>query len=249
MAFNGWSLQQNKIFEEALAAFSDVSPDMLHKIAEKVAGKSARDVYMHYEVLLKDIKDIDSGKVELPSYKDVFYSPKNTIGKFSDGSCEISFELRQIQPRDRVSNGSYLAPTIELPRERGWKRISRSKAMLMKFFLKGLQKCPKGDWRGISRKFVVTRTPTQIASHAQKYYKRQEMLLGKKNKKRASIHDMSVDDLDIQATEELRSTQYVSNTAHKHSAPSPQVGPTQSYGSSHYPMASQFSMHRHPCHH
>ncbi|XP_020527256.1 transcription factor DIVARICATA-like [Amborella trichopoda] len=219
MAFNGWSLQQNKIFEEALAAFSDVSPDMLHKIAQKVAGKSASDVYMHYEVLLKDIKDIDSGKVELPSYK--------------DGSCEISFELRQV-PARRKSERKKASP---------WTKEEHG------FFLKGLQKCSKGDWRGISRKFVVTRTPTQIASHAQKYYKRQEMLSGKKNKKRVSIHDMSVDDLDIQATKELRSTQYVSNTAHKHSAPSPQVGPTQSYGSSHYPMASQFSMHRHPCHH
>ncbi len=27
----------------------------------------------------------------------------------------------------------------------------------------------QGNWRGISRQYVTSRTPTQIASHAQKY--------------------------------------------------------------------------------
>ncbi|MFS7940571.1 putative transcription factor MYB-HB-like family [Helianthus anomalus] len=31
-----------------------------------------------------------------------------------------------------------------------------------KLFLLGLQKVGKGDWRGISRNFVKTRTPTQV---------------------------------------------------------------------------------------
>lgn len=29
--------------------------------------------------------------------------------------------------------------------------------------------CMQGHWRGISRHYVTTRTPTQVASHAQKY--------------------------------------------------------------------------------
>ncbi|KAG6528199.1 hypothetical protein ZIOFF_010350 [Zingiber officinale] len=37
-----------------------------------------------------------------------------------------------------------------------------------RMFLLGLQKLGKGDWRGISRSYVVSRTPTQVASHAQK---------------------------------------------------------------------------------
>ncbi|KAL2543533.1 transcription factor MYB [Forsythia ovata] len=40
-------------------------------------------------------------------------------------------------------------------------------------FLLGLQKLGKGNWRGISRDFVTTRTPIQVASHAQKYFLRQ----------------------------------------------------------------------------
>jgi len=39
-------------------------------------------------------------------------------------------------------------------------------------FLQGLKKLGKGNWRGISRCYVPTRTSTQIASHAQKYAQR-----------------------------------------------------------------------------
>ncbi|WOG94264.1 hypothetical protein DCAR_0313557 [Daucus carota subsp. sativus] len=56
-------------------------------------------------------------------------------------------------------------------------------------FLAGLQKLGKGDWRGISRKFVTTRTPTQVASHAQKHFLRQATL--DKKKRRSSLFDMS----------------------------------------------------------
>ncbi|WOL16702.1 hypothetical protein Cni_G25490 [Canna indica] len=65
-------------------------------------------------------------------------------------------------------------------------------------FLIGLEKLGKGDWRGISRKFVKTRTPTQVASHAQKYFLRQTNP-GKK-KRRSSLFDVVVNDKII-ATE------------------------------------------------
>ncbi|XP_054783478.1 transcription factor MYBS3 [Prosopis cineraria] len=57
-----------------------------------------------------------------------------------------------------------------------------------KMFLIGLQKLGKGDWRGISRNFVVSRTPTQVASHAQKYFIRQSNAT--RRKRRASLFDM-----------------------------------------------------------
>lgn len=54
-------------------------------------------------------------------------------------------------------------------------------------FLIGLEKLGKGDWRGISRSFVTTRTPTQVASHAQKYFLRQNGLA--KKRRRSSLFD------------------------------------------------------------
>ncbi|VFQ99563.1 unnamed protein product [Cuscuta campestris] len=55
-------------------------------------------------------------------------------------------------------------------------------------FLVGLEKLGKGDWRGISRTYVPSRTPTQVASHAQKYFIRISCL--DKKKRRTSVFDM-----------------------------------------------------------
>ncbi|KAL3511741.1 hypothetical protein ACH5RR_024458 [Cinchona calisaya] len=57
-----------------------------------------------------------------------------------------------------------------------------------RLFLLGLQKLGKGDWRGISRNFVTSRTPTQVASHAQKYFIRQTNAT--RRKRRSSLFDM-----------------------------------------------------------
>ncbi|XP_030525336.2 transcription factor MYBS3-like [Rhodamnia argentea] len=58
-------------------------------------------------------------------------------------------------------------------------------------FLIGLQKLGKGDWRGIARDFVTTRSPTQVASHAQKYYIRQSN--AGRRKRRSSLFDINPD--------------------------------------------------------
>ncbi|KAF3433200.1 hypothetical protein FNV43_RR24302 [Rhamnella rubrinervis] len=65
-----------------------------------------------------------------------------------------------------------------------------------RIFLAGLKKLGKGDWRGISKNFVTTRTPTQVASHAQKYFLRLQASNDKK-KRRSSLFDMTFKKSDI----------------------------------------------------
>ncbi|XP_010037617.2 transcription factor MYB1R1 [Eucalyptus grandis] len=60
-----------------------------------------------------------------------------------------------------------------------------------RLFLLGLQKVGKGDWRAISRNFVKTRTPTQVASHAQKYFLRRSNL--NRRRRRSSLFDITTD--------------------------------------------------------
>ncbi|KAF7838393.1 transcription factor MYB1R1-like [Senna tora] len=60
-----------------------------------------------------------------------------------------------------------------------------------KLFLLGLQKVGKGDWRGISKNYVKTRTPTQVASHAQKYFLRKSNL--NRRRRRSSLFDITTD--------------------------------------------------------
>lgn len=59
----------------------------------------------------------------------------------------------------------------------------------LRLFLMGLEKFGKGDWRSIARYFVTSKTPTQVASHAQKFYSRRTSTTPA-DKRRPSIHDI-----------------------------------------------------------
>ncbi|KAL8200441.1 hypothetical protein R6Q59_003445 [Mikania micrantha] len=64
-----WTPKQNKLFENALAVYDRDTPDRWHKISQAVGGKSAEEVKRHYEVLIQDLKHIESGKVPFPKYR------------------------------------------------------------------------------------------------------------------------------------------------------------------------------------
>ncbi|TKY69767.1 Transcription factor MYB1R1 [Spatholobus suberectus] len=93
-----------------------------------------------------------------------------------------------------------------------------------RLFLLGLHKVGKGDWRGISRNFVKTRTPTQVASHAQKYFLRRHNQ--NRRRRRSSLFDITTDTVMESSTimeEELAQQETVA-------APSPAAYPPSHYG-------------------
>ncbi|KAI3451687.1 hypothetical protein Pfo_008352 [Paulownia fortunei] len=66
---SSWMPKQNKQFEKALAVYDKDTPDRWQNIARAVGGKSAEEVKRHYEILVEDLKHIESGNVPFPNYR------------------------------------------------------------------------------------------------------------------------------------------------------------------------------------
>ncbi|KAL6228182.1 PREDICTED: protein RADIALIS-like 3 [Fragaria vesca subsp. vesca] len=61
----GWSWEENKLFELALAVVDEQDPQRWEIVAALVGGqKSAEDVHKHYVILLEDLKVIESGNLD-----------------------------------------------------------------------------------------------------------------------------------------------------------------------------------------
>ncbi len=62
-----WTAKQNKLFERALAVFDKDTPDRWHNVARAVGGKTKpEEVKQHYEKLVRDVEQIESGGVPFP---------------------------------------------------------------------------------------------------------------------------------------------------------------------------------------
>ena len=62
-----WSAKDNKAFERALAVYDKDTPDRWYNVAKAVGGgKTPEEVKRHYELLLRDVRHIESGPVPFP---------------------------------------------------------------------------------------------------------------------------------------------------------------------------------------
>ncbi|XP_077220166.1 transcription factor SRM1-like [Tasmannia lanceolata] len=175
-----WTREQEKAFENALAIHSEDCSDWWEKVADAVPGKSLADIKHHYDLLVEDINGIESGRVPLPCYV-----------SSSEGSADHASEARASRKGSHfghfLSDSGHGGKASRSDQERrkgiAWTEDEH------RLFLLGLDKYGKGDWRSISRNFVVSRTPTQVASHAQKYFIRLNSM--NKDRRRSSIHDIT----------------------------------------------------------
>ncbi|KAG8495160.1 hypothetical protein CXB51_012857 [Gossypium anomalum] len=67
---NEWSPLENKLFEHAFLVFPEETSDRWQKIAERISGKSAKEVEEHFDMLLHDVYEIEAGRIEIPRYAD-----------------------------------------------------------------------------------------------------------------------------------------------------------------------------------
>ncbi|GAU31361.1 hypothetical protein TSUD_19060 [Trifolium subterraneum] len=139
--------------------------------------------------------------------KSIHADNKNEISIFDTGESsnnhdKMKKELEQRSENEKEikenDNDNNNLPELVIGQAPNHERIRRVKSwteMEHKAFLKGLKAVGKGRWKNISRNFVITKTPTQVASHAQKYFQRREPIVHKT--KRQSIFDMKLLDVNI----------------------------------------------------
>ncbi|KAK7333252.1 hypothetical protein VNO80_30017 [Phaseolus coccineus] len=194
-----WTPAENKLFENALAVYDKDTPDRWYKVAEMIPGKTVMDVVKQYKELEADVCKIEAGLVPIPGYS-------TTTSPFTlDWVNTPGYDGFKGLTAKRSSSGR--PPEQERKKGVPWTEEEH------KLFLLGLKKYGKGDWRNISRNFVITRTPTQVASHAQKYFIRQ--LSGGKDKRRASIHDITT--VNLTETSRTSSEDSKRSTSPRHS--------------------------------
>eukprot|EP01103_Thecamoeba_quadrilineata_P015158 TRINITY_DN4708_c0_g1_i1.p1 TRINITY_DN4708_c0_g1~~TRINITY_DN4708_c0_g1_i1.p1 ORF type:complete len:422 (-),score=61.66 TRINITY_DN4708_c0_g1_i1:119-1384(-) len=122
-------------------------------------------------------------------------------GSKKDNNMLLCNPIPLIEKKDK-----HLPPIKKSPYKQGWTKDEHMR------FLNGLQLHGKGAWKEISS-IVRTRSPTQIQSHAQKYYLRQKQEI--RNKR--SIHDISLNDMlenqDLNGTNSLGSSNKSRNSS------------------------------------
>ncbi|KAL1541729.1 transcription factor MYBS1-like [Salvia divinorum] len=179
----GWSREEEKAFEDGIAMHwnEECKEQSWTKIASMVPTKSILELKHHYMLLLEDVAAIEAGNVPLSNYNTTIAAASSSTTTYKDPfhHKDKPFSSPSFSPVEPSASRSDQERRKGIP----WTEEEH------RLFLLGLDKYGKGDWRSISRNYVISRTPTQVASHAQKYFIRLNSI--NRDRRRSSIHDIT----------------------------------------------------------
>ncbi|KAL5558033.1 hypothetical protein UlMin_034244 [Ulmus minor] len=87
---SSWTPKQNKLFEKALAVYDKDTPDRWQNVARAVGGKTPEEVKRHYDILVQDLMNIETGQYPIPNYK----GAGSNLGGFGDHEQRLMKNLR-----------------------------------------------------------------------------------------------------------------------------------------------------------
>ncbi|XP_047328562.1 uncharacterized protein LOC124932008 [Impatiens glandulifera] len=175
-----WTCEENKVFEKTLSEFGLGTPAFFENANMRLPQKSLEDIQRNFQTLISDLETIDmnNGKGKEPVV--------------DDDDFEVMPPSRPSPPPEQPPARQPRKTLSGNMRKRGipWTEEEHQ------LFLMGLNKYGKGDWNSISRYYVVSKTSTQVASHAQKFYRRQNSTTPL-DRRRPSIHDIQTVNVNI----------------------------------------------------
>ncbi|KAF6154367.1 hypothetical protein GIB67_026823 [Kingdonia uniflora] len=225
---------ENKQFEDEGA---------IEKVAVRTPGMTLDQIEEQYKLLVDGLRGINVDHVpHVPdeSWKNVVVeTPKKVVADDLRGVNGV--HVPHVPEEERWNNVVVEIPRRDAFRRKGYpwtedehRSVNLGLTCFQGLFLLGLNKHGKGDWKSIAKNFVVTRTPTQVASHAQKYFLRLKYPTFLRRGRSSVLDIHSVNPVKI-SKKGGKSTKIAGNF--KKIAPSP-YPPAKSVPLSHYPWDS-----------
>ncbi|KAL9229705.1 hypothetical protein vseg_005143 [Gypsophila vaccaria] len=169
-----WTYEENKLFQNALAELNIDSPSFFETIMAILPWKTMDEIKYRYEQLINDVLLIEAGNFSANNFSVVRHD-----------NVDNNNNNNNINNNNNNNNATNVGVAENKRKGVPWTEEEH------RSFLQGLQNCGKGEWRNISKYYVPSKTTSQVASHAQKYFRRIKCKTPIE-KRRHSIHDIRI---------------------------------------------------------